>query len=225
MADMPSIYIIGAQCTGKTTLVEAVSQHIRRQQTYLSFAIIKELARGILVAADVNRDDIRTGSEKAMGFQKRVLEAQLDEEQKLQSQGFIISDRSGIDPIAYAKLYGPPRVTKEMLGTSAWAALRKTMRQGVVILCEPVPRWLSDDGVRLMPQDTREWFELHQAFIDLLRLSDIGFVLLPATCNSIEERVAFVLEKWGNRVRHTASLRSSCQRLWDLAPATTASLV
>ncbi|OAP58357.1 hypothetical protein AYL99_07447 [Fonsecaea erecta] len=209
MEKKPSIYIIGAQCTGKTTLVDAVSQRIRSEHSHLSFAVIKELARGILTTADVNRGDIRAGSKKAMNFQRLVLEAQLDEEQRLQSHGFIISDRSGIDPIAYANLYGPPQVTEEMLEMSAWAALKKRMCQGIVILCEPVPAWLFDDGVRLMPKDTSEWLELHNAFVNLLRQSEIEFELLPATCSLIEKRVAFVLESWEARARHVSRLTVS----------------
>ncbi|KIW24648.1 uncharacterized protein PV07_10352 [Cladophialophora immunda] len=226
MEDMPSIYIIGAQCTGKTTLVEAVSRHIRRERSHLSFTIIKELARGVLVTADVNRDDIRAGTEKAMNFQRLVLKTQLDEEQKLQNRGFIISDRSGIDPIAYANLYGPPQATTEMLGSSSWAALRKRMCQSIVILSEPVLPWLFDDGVRLMPEDISEWFALHNAFISLLQQSEIKFESLPATCNVIEKRVAFVLEAWETRAKQAASVTASAQETRDLssAAATTSQL-
>ncbi|KAH0843663.1 hypothetical protein AYO21_05448 [Fonsecaea monophora] len=218
---IPSIYIIGAQCTGKTTLVEAVSQQIHRDRSHLSFAVIKELARGVLMAADVNRDDIRAGSEKAMNFQRLVLQTQLDEERKLQGHEFIISDRSGIDPIAYANLYGPPHVTKEMIETSAWQELRKRMDQAIVILCEPVPPWLFDDGVRLMPEDMSEWLELHKTFVNLLCQSEIEFDLLPATIRSIEKRTAFVIEKWEARARHNASLTPSTQQMWDPGSATT----
>ena len=52
------------------------------------------------------------------------------------------------------------------------------MRRGTVIICEPVPAWLFDDGIRLMPKDTPEWIGLHQTFIDLVRSSNIGFNIL-----------------------------------------------
>ena len=199
MEDTPSIYIIGAQCTGKTTLLEGVYQYIRRHEPSRPVSTIKELARGILVDADVNRDDIRAGSEKAMKFQRLVLEAQLEEELRLQSRGLIVSDRSGIDPIAYATMYGPSKYTKVLLEMPSWATLKQKMRRGVVILCEPVEGWLFDDGTRLMPKDKEEWIQLHQTFIALLEKTDIGFSLLPASRTSLEERVVFVLEKWKSK--------------------------
>jgi hypothetical protein len=128
-----------------------------------------ELARGVLVSTNVNRDDISSGSEMGMEFQKLVLQAQRKQELECQPPRFIISDRSGIDPIAYARTYGPPRWGQEMLESSAWARLRERMQHGVVVLCEPVPTWLSDDGVRLMPKDNMEWAELHEIFVKLLQ--------------------------------------------------------
>lgn len=193
---MSSIYIIGAQCTGKTTLVKAVSERIQAEQPGLQFATIKELARGILISANVNRNDIRAGSVKAMEFQKLVLEAQLEQERSLQRFSLFISDRSGIDPIAYATKYGPPEVAEEMLETATWSLLRDRMRWGLIVLCEPVSAWLFDDGVRLMPKDNQEWLELHEVFVDLLRSCGIGFEILPTTCTDIEERTRFVVERW-----------------------------
>ena len=196
-----SIYIIGAQCTGKTTLVEAVAQRLQSNEAKLSFSTIKELARGILKTASVNRNDIRAGTEKAMEFQRLVLSAQVNEELDRESHGFIVSDRSGVDPIAYARLYGPPEAAKKLLESFDWGLLRERMRQGLVILCEPVPEWLFDDGTRLMPADDEEWHKLHQVFIGLLREAGVAFEVLPATCTSKEERTEFVLDRWGNKWR------------------------
>lgn len=192
----PSIFIIGAQCTGKTTLVKAISDHIRNAYPELPFTVIKELARGVLISTNVNRDDISSGSEQGMKFQKLVLQAQLKEELACQPHGLIISDRSGIDPIAYARKYGQPRWQREMLATPAWVRLRERMQQAIVVLCEPVPAWLSDDGVRLMPKDNTEWTELHGIFVNLLQESDITFYSLSATLTHIEQRVDFVLDIW-----------------------------
>ncbi|KIX05705.1 uncharacterized protein Z518_03677 [Rhinocladiella mackenziei CBS 650.93] len=192
----PSIFIIGAQCTGKTTLVDAICTKFRAEDPNLHFTPVKELARGILVSTNVNRDDIRAGSGKAMEFQRLVLKAQLEAELELRSHGLIISDRSGIDPIAYAAKYGPPEVVEGLLGTPEWKALRERMLQGIVVLCEPVPAWLFDDGVRLMPNDNTEWLELHAIFISLLQQCDIPFEILSGTTTDIGERVEFVVGRW-----------------------------
>ncbi|ETI27930.1 hypothetical protein G647_00379 [Cladophialophora carrionii CBS 160.54] len=190
-----SIYIIGAQCTGKTTLVEDVAEALRTQGAG-PFATIKELARGILNTANITRDDIRAGNAGAMEFQKLVLGAQLNEELDRERRGLIVSDRSGIDPIAYATLYGPPEVARDLLESDAWRVLREKMRKGLIILCEPVREWLFDDGTRLMPADDAEWYELHTVFIRLLQQTGITYEVVPATCTSREERVARVLARW-----------------------------
>ncbi|OCT53413.1 P-loop containing nucleoside triphosphate hydrolase [Cladophialophora carrionii] len=193
-----SIYIIGAQCTGKTTLVEDVAVALQSHGAK-PVTTIKELARGILNTANITRDDIRAGNAGAMEFQKLVLGAQLNEELDRERRGLIVSDRSGIDPIAYATLYGPPEVARELLESDAWRVLREKMRKGLIVLCEPVPEWLFDDGTRLMPADDAEWYELHTVFISLLQQTGITYEVLPATCTSREERVARVLERWRSK--------------------------
>jgi predicted ATPase len=194
-----SIYIIGAQCTGKTTLAEDVAQALLGDGAKSSFTSIRELARGILKTANVTREDIRAGTPRGMEFQKLVLDAQLSEERDRESRGFIVSDRSGIDPIAYATLYGPPEVAKELLESCAWKFLREKMRQGLVILCEPVPEWLYDDGTRLMPGDDTEWYELHNVFVELLQQAGIAYEVMPSTCTSKGERVARALDRWRSK--------------------------
>ena len=201
-----SIYIIGAQCTGKTTLVEDTASRLRELEPQPSFTVVKELARDILKSANVSRKDIRAGSEKGMGFQRLVLEAQLDEELDRDDCGFIVSDRCGIDPIAYARLYGPPQVAEELLASSQWVLLRDRLRRGLVIVCEPVPDWLYDDGVRLMPADNEEWYELHRVFLDLLQQCEIAFEVLPLTRTSREERTAFVLDLWNKQMTQGAQI-------------------
>lgn len=201
MEIQPSIYIIGAQCTGKTTLVEAVEEYLGKEESQPSFTVIKELARGILETASVNRDDIRAGSQKARHFQSLVLEGQFEQEFDSHARGLILSDRSGIDPIAYATLYCSREAGKELCDKPIWVWLRSRMQGSLVVLCEPVTAWLFDDGTRLMPKDDDEWFELHKVFMELLQESNIAFEVLPATCYSKEERMAFVLEKWRNKGR------------------------
>ena len=48
MESVRSIYIIGAQCTGKKTLVDDVAEELQGREVRPFFSTIKELARGIL---------------------------------------------------------------------------------------------------------------------------------------------------------------------------------
>ena len=77
----PNIYIIGAQSTGKTTLVSALDKHFEQHQTYLSEPtarphIIKEVARSVLRDHHFTADDIATSKPRALQLQRLILDAQ-----------------------------------------------------------------------------------------------------------------------------------------------------
>jgi len=196
--EVPSIYIVGAQCTGKTTLADALYTRILQAHVNLPVSVIKEVARNGLKSQNITRDDIRSGSERAMCFQDSILEAQWQEELNCDTSRMVISDRSGIDPIVFASKFDPQDHAKAMLESRAWEELGERMRHAIVIVCEPVTSWLVDNGVRLMPESTEELLEIHQLFCKLLQNVSIDFRVLPASITHVQDRVDFVLCCWRN---------------------------
>ncbi|OCK82951.1 hypothetical protein K432DRAFT_402478 [Lepidopterella palustris CBS 459.81] len=70
--------------------------------------IICEVARTVLNQYDFPRGDITSSPARAMQLQQHIIQAQLDVENaacSTQSPHWYISDRSGIDPIAYTHVF------------------------------------------------------------------------------------------------------------------------
>jgi nicotinamide riboside kinase len=90
------------------------------------------------------------------------MKAQLEREQKARSVAggvvgsrMVLSDRSAIDPVAYAvQLQQTRRMRRErmrvLVDTAEFQAALRRYREGTFILFKPVPEWLVDDGVRSM---------------------------------------------------------------------------
>ena len=66
----------------------------------------------------------------------------------------------------------------------------------MIIVCEAGADWLTDDGVRLMPENREDWIEFHQLFCSCLDASGLDYEVLPSNVTSLRERVAFVLRRW-----------------------------
>lgn len=188
------IYVIGVPSAGKTTLISAVSSHLRRTQPALKLLIVHEVARTVIAEDNVEREDIRSGKPNAMLMQKKILETQAAEEMKVESADLILLDRSGIDPIVFSRMYGGREQAQSLLESEAWGLLKCRMRRALVILCEPVPAWLVDDGVRLLPKDEHEWSTLHDTFRALLDQEDIRYLILPSSIITLAARVDFVMD-------------------------------
>ena len=75
----------------------------------------------------------------------------------------------------------------------------------MVIVCEAGAEWLTDDGVRLMPENREDWIGFHQLFCNCLGDLGLKYEVLPCDVTSIHERVAFVLERWGTPDRMRAT--------------------
>lgn len=192
----PTIYIVGAQCSGKTTLAMALKEHFSSDPTFPSIALLTEAARCVLKRYNFSRNDIREDMNRCMELQRLILEAQWTEELKISDEFMLISDRSGIDPVVYAAKYAHPGGTRSLFDSLAWRELRERMSRSLVVVCEPVKTWLKDDGVRLMPMDLTEWLEIHQSFCVHLEDANIGFCVLSADKTSTSDRVRFVVEHW-----------------------------
>jgi nicotinamide riboside kinase len=91
----PNIYIVGAQSTGKTTLVDGLESFIISTRPDIPHpVIIREVARDVLKEHQFGRDEIRSSKSRSFELQKLILERQSITERDAPSN-WIISDRSG----------------------------------------------------------------------------------------------------------------------------------
>jgi predicted ATPase len=199
-ADIPSVYITGAQCTGKSTLVRElkVAFHGISQQLEIDEpALISEVARTVLAEHPIATEDIRASPSRSLELQTLILDAQVAVERNALCQSsWFISDRSGIDPIVYARRYTGQESSAMMMESAAWLESRSRMEQSLIVVCEAGVDWLEDDGVRLMPQSLDDWMEFHHLFCSILNEAGLYFFVIPRGMKSITERVQLVLSKW-----------------------------
>ena len=197
-----NIYIVGAQCTGKTTLVKALKAHFNdhesctwRGEPTPQPLILIEVARGVLQKHAFTADDITTSPIKAFEMQRLMLEAQLEAEKAAGDQWFI-SDRSGFDPIVYARRYAGEDAAQTLLASSTFLTLEQNMKESLMVVCEAGADWLFDDGVRLMPTSKEDWVDFHKLFCVSLDANGITYVVLPYSMTDSRERADYVLGKW-----------------------------
>ncbi|KAH7016161.1 AAA domain-containing protein [Microdochium trichocladiopsis] len=204
----PNVYIIGAQSTGKTTLVGALETHFINHCETLSTSasprFIREIARKVLDKHGYTAEDIAKSPRRTLELQKLIIEAQAQAEYETAAPDtpaadatglpVFISDRSAIDPVVYARQYVGLQESRGLLTLPEWRQMHKHMAASLVILCEPNIDWLMSDGVRLMPRDEEEWLLTHKLFCDVLDEVGLSFIVLPKEMSDIEDRVGFVLE-------------------------------
>lgn len=201
----PNIYIVGAQCTGKTTLVKALEEHFRVEEVPSNESdeslsrpkIITEVARKVLKEYKFTAEDITSSPARALALQNLILKAQVQAEAAISQQdGWFISDRSGVDPIVYAKRYVSDAAAKDLLGCPEWSILKEEMVKSVVIVCEAGAEWLKDDGIRLMPESKDAWVGFHTLFCQCLEDWSVDYDFLSCEITKMEDRVDFVLGIW-----------------------------
>jgi predicted ATPase len=197
-----NIYIVGAQCTGKTTLIKALQDHFKNTEDFGGYPFsrpktITEVARTVLKQHNFTADDITSSPARSLALQQLILQAQVATERDISAQNdWFISDRSGADPIVYARKYVNEDAASDLIRSAGWLELRDRMRNSVVVVCEAGADWLTDDGVRLMPKDRAEWIRFHQLFCSCLDDWGLNYEVLPYEVSNLHERVTFVLERW-----------------------------
>lgn len=195
-----NIYLVGAQCTGKTTLLEALQEYFsnakeRDGSPYYTDApaFIREAATQVMHDNGFNSADVMD-PERGIALQKSILMAQYKAEETLRDRWYI-SDRSGIDPIVYAQVYLGNHSAEKLLSLPEWVCLREWMRRSTVILCTPGnEEWLNDDDVRLKYGGAEEWERFSYEFSKVLEKQTIEFIVLPGGLTSLEQRVGFVID-------------------------------
>ena len=199
----PNIYVIGAQSTGKTTLVSALDEYFEQHRTYLSEPvtrphIIKEVARSVLREHHFTAGDIATSKPRALQLQRLILNAQSKAEQSF-GQEWYITDRSGLDPLAYAHQYVGDEEARQLRQEDAWQDVEKRIREGLVIVCGIGGEWLVDDGIRLMPESRDDWVKIQSVFCSLLDELGMQYTILPSSVRNLGSRVDFDIEQWRQR--------------------------
>ena len=201
-----AVFTLSAQCTGKTTLVNALEDAFHQGDTAIQVTevasrqvIIREVARTVLHDKHFSREDITASPSRSLQLQKHILDAQFEAEQAAigldtPPTTWYISDRSGLDPIIYAQLFVGEEAAGEMLASAKWKELERCMKAGVVVLCEAGCSWLADDGTRLMPDGTEAWMRIDDAFRRQLAGRGIHYTLVPNHVASLQARVQLVLE-------------------------------
>ncbi|KAL7915941.1 AAA domain-containing protein [Trichoderma velutinum] len=192
-----NIYIVGAQCTGKTSLVNALESSFADLFSTAPPIIVREVARSVLKIHGFTASDITSDPARCLQLQALILEAQFNSERDaLTRNHWIISDRSGIDPIIYASRHIGSEAVKLMTSSSYWQDLRDRMSQSLVFVCETVEDWLVSDGVRLMPRDIEDWMEYDDEFCRMLESAGIQYQIIPRSVESLEDRASFVWSRW-----------------------------
>jgi nicotinamide riboside kinase len=199
-----NVYIIGPQCTGKSTLVKALENAYKeaanenRVQRYAASpqpTIVQEVARTVFQKQGFTRNDLRNSKLRALQVQEYILEAQRNAESAASADTastWYICDRSGLDPIVYAHMYVGAAAAADMLASDTWQYLERKMKQGIVFLCEAGCSWLVDDGTRLMPSGVEEWMKTESVFREQLVARDIKYSIVPRDMGSLQERVQLV---------------------------------
>ena len=206
-----NVYIIGAQCTGKTTLVTALTEHftsLANQQASTEAAtssseinppagqpyIIREVARSVLKEYAFTAAEIRDSPSRALELQQLILRAQVEAETKaLNTASWFISDRSGLDPMIYAEMYVGREATEQMLAGEDWKACQQSLSKALIVVCEPGAPWLYDDGTRLMPLDETEWTTTHETFCRFLDKLELSYLVARKELMNMRDRVQLIL--------------------------------
>ena len=201
-----NIYIIGAQSTGKTTLISGLVTYFHNHSniTWGTLAVAKpcvleEVARQVLMNCGCTGQTVSESKSQALQLQSLILKTQYEAEDIIKDCWFI-SDRSGIDAIVYAKLYAGESEAEQLLNEEKWKEMEKRLQGSLIVVCEPVLSWLKEDGLRFMPEDRSARIELictiHELFCSFLNRLEFNHVILPKTVTNLEARVRFVTAKW-----------------------------
>lgn len=198
--NVPNIYIIGPQSTGKTTLIHKIQGDLQlwlRATSIESPSIISEVARTVLKKHSYSAHDIQTSKTRCLELQQLILEAQaVAEKEALQTSSWFISDRSGFDPLVYAKRYVSLQGVQELQQLPAWNEVKDRMENALIVVCEAGTPWLMDDGVRLMPGSHDEWMAVFDDFCELLDQVGFEYCIIPRTMLDLSERADFIRMKW-----------------------------
>ncbi|RKK68832.1 hypothetical protein BFJ69_g13258 [Fusarium oxysporum] len=214
-SDVPNIYIMGPQSTGKTTLVNKLQGDLGHWLADTSIdgpQIIAEVARTVLAKYKYSAEDIQTLASRCFELQQLILEVQASSEKEaLRTSSWVISDRSGFDPLVYAKRYAAPDTVTQLKELPAWKEVKARMESSLIVVCEAGTPWLMDDGVRLMPGSDKEWMQLFHDVCEMLDEVGLQYFVVPRTVLDISEGAELVWAKWTGRRQSLTDSQSNKQ--------------
>ncbi|MEM3504621.1 MAG: ATP-binding protein [Archaeoglobaceae archaeon] len=127
----------GPSCSGKTTLVSGIAKILGKAEEVV---VIGEVARTVFDEdfSDYGTlDELRKNENAYLKYQLRILEKQVEMEEKAKRKGVkVISDRSIYDCYVYSRLFLPPALFERFLDVFRIYAGRK---YDVIFLCHPLP--------------------------------------------------------------------------------------
>ncbi|KAK7038875.1 hypothetical protein VNI00_010507 [Paramarasmius palmivorus] len=182
------IYIIGPSSTGKTTLCNALAEHLGLPPS----AHIREVARHVITSRGWTRKDIGL-----LEMQQAILDAHAAREEEEMARNpphkVLLCDRSTIDPVVYAvftALKGEEKARKDALVNSpAFQSVLAAYRDAEFYLLELVEEWLEDDGFRHVG-DEKECLRLYK---EVLAELSIEYRVIGKDMLDLKSRVAFVM--------------------------------
>lgn len=185
------VYVIGPSSTGKTTLCNAVAKSLKLP----SRCFITEVARQMMRTQGFTRTDV-----DKIEMQRAIMQAQMEKEVKAcervrrgNSDGLILSDRSGIDPVVYAILTAKDedearQKEDTLVNLPAFRMALHRYKDAIFLLLNPIEEWLVDDGVRNLDNHERCINVFRQVLDELgIKYQEIG-----AEMKGLEDRVKVV---------------------------------
>ena len=207
-SSIKTLYLIGPSSTGKSTLFHAIVKDMGLDPgqgiTEVARTVMKRntsFSRKTVGCANFPFPSIRNQypmSNRDIEMQRTILKAQLEQEQSARSVAggsavrIVLSDRSAIDPVAYAVLTaaneedGRERM-RVLVDTPEFQTALRWYREGTFVLFKPVPEWLVDDGVRSMDEKA----QTIGVYRNILKGLEISYVELGEEIKDLQARVAF----------------------------------
>jgi nicotinamide riboside kinase len=192
LTHVPAIFVVGPSSTGKTTLCDALADRLGLRAP----AHIKEVARSVMKQTGFSRATVNM-----LEMQVAIMEGQTLAEAEgkaavLRGEApFILSDRCAIDALVYAVLTAEDEEVGKrrwdvVVSSTAFQSALPSYRAALVILLEPVPEWLFDDGIRSLDEPTR----CFDTFVTVLRQLAVPYHRLGPGTPDLAKRVDLVLD-------------------------------
>ncbi|KAI0359483.1 hypothetical protein OH77DRAFT_1395516 [Trametes cingulata] len=204
-----AIFVLGPSSSGKTTLCDALARRLQLQPSQY----IKEVARTVMKTHGFTRHDTDTYE-----MQHAIMTAQLVAEKRAAAaiaagEGgnstktpLILSDRSAIDPIVYARTSNEPGArdrSQRLLDDPALQEMLPAYRSSLFVVLKPVAEWFEDDGVRSLEDP----WKYNETLFRTLEELGIPYVTIGEETKDISARVEFVLSCIGFRLKSSKSVR------------------